>query len=523
MGELPEAAGEFEPFLAELSTRFTGIEAERVDSEIESALRQLVECLGTDRATFAEYSTDGMNLRPTHSWARPTIEPHTSPLLRIDAPWVHDRLVHGETIRVERLVDDLPQEAGPEREYVRRTGIKSMLVLPIAVGGRFVCALATAAFQRPRTWSDVTVARVRTVGQILAHALYRKRAEAELGARLAEIGQLHARLEAENVYLREEVDRARGFDDIVGRSPAIRQVLARVAQVAPMSTTVLLLGETGTGKELLARAIHHRSPRRPGPLVTVNCAALPSTLIESELFGHEKGAFTGATTVRVGRFELAHGGTLFLDEIAELPLDLQAKLLRVLQDGEFQRVGGTRTVKVDVRILAATNRDLPRALAEGHFREDLYYRLGVFPILVPPLRDRREDIPLLVWAIIERRQAELGRRVERVSKSIMDALSSYGWPGNVRELENVIERALILSPGSTLRLDEPFPAMGSGPAAPLVERVDQVEREHLLRVLERYGWKIEGAGHAAEALGLHPSTLRGRMQKLGIRRPAEPS
>jgi transcriptional regulator with GAF, ATPase, and Fis domain len=361
------------------------------------------------------------------------------------------------------------------------------------------------------------------VGQILAHALYRARAEAELRARLAEIGQLHARLEAENAYLREEVDRVHGFDDIVGRSPAIRQVLARVAQVAPMGTTVLLLGETGTGKELLARAIHHRSPRHSGPLIAVNCAALAPTLIESELFGHEKGAFTGATSARVGRFELAHGGTLFLDEIGELPLDLQAKLLRVLQDGEFQRVGGTRTVKVDVRILAATNRNLAQALAEGRFREDLYYRLGVFPIPVPPLRDRREDIPLLVWAIIERRQGKLGRRIQRVPQLVMDTLSSYAWPGNVRELENVVERALILSPGPALRLDEPFPVTGAVTTGPLVERLDHVERAHLMQVLDRHGWRIDGRGHAAEALGLHPNTLRGRMKKLGIRRPANPS
>ena len=523
MGELPEAAGEFEQFVAELSTRFTGIEAERVDAEIERALRQLVEHLGTDRANLGEFSPSGTSIRNTHSWARPPIEANTDPALWAEAPWLGTQLLKGESIRIERLPDDLPDEAGPERSYALRTGMKSILVIPIAVGGRFVCAIGTNAFQTRRAWSDLTVARMRTVGQILAHALYRARAEAELRARLAEIGQLHARLEAENAYLREEVDRVHGFDDIVGRSPAIRQVLARVAQVAPMGTTVLLLGETGTGKELLARAIHHRSPRRSGTLIAVNCAALAPTLIESELFGHEKGAFTGATAARVGRFELAHGGTLFLDEIGELPLDLQAKLLRVLQDGEFQRVGGTRTVKVDVRIITATNRDLVRAMAEGRFREDLYYRLGVFPIPVRPLRDRREDIPLLVWAIIERRQGKLGRRIQRVPQPVMDTLSSYAWPGNVRELENVVERALILSPGPALRLDEPFPVTGAVTTGPLVERLDHVERAHLMQVLDRHGWRIDGRGHAAEALGLHPNTLRGRMKKLGIRRPAKSS
>ncbi len=256
----------------------------------------------------------------------------------------------------------------------------------------------------------------------------------------------------------------------------------------------------------------------------MNCAALPATLIESELFGHEKGAFTGATARKLGRFELADGGTLLLDEIGELPIDLQAKLLRVLQDGEFERVGGTKTHKGDVRIVAATNRDLSRAMAEGRFREDLYYRLGVFPILVPPLRERREDIALLIWAIIERRQTGLGRRIERVPTRTMDALTRYAWPGNVRELENVVERALILSTGATLRLEEPFSGVTSATTARRsADRLDHVEREHILRVLERCGWRIDGKGHAAEILGLQPSTLRSRMEKLGIRRPPSPN
>jgi len=250
----------------------------------------------------------------------------------------------------------------------------------------------------------------------------------------------------------------------------------------------------------------------------VNCAALPPSLIESELFGHEKGAFTGATAARSGRFQLADGGTLFLDEIGELPLELQPKLLRVLQAGEFERVGGTRTHKVDARIVAATNRDLPRAIAEGRFREDLYYRLAVFPILAPALRERREDIPLLVWSIIERRQLDLGRHIERVPKRVMDALVSYGWPGNVRELENVIERALILSTGPTLHVEEPLAAA----TRPVADRLETVERQHILRVLDRCGWRIHGRDNAAALLGLHPSTLRSRMQKLSIRRPARP-
>jgi formate hydrogenlyase transcriptional activator len=515
MTERPEGATDFEAFLAELSTRFTGLPASQIDAEIERALRDLVEFLGSDRATLFEFSASGASLRPTHSWARPPIEPYANPLMRAESPWYYEQLLRGETIRFERLPDEAPEEAPEDRTNVLRVGIKSILTIPIAVGGQFVSALSTGAFREYRTWSDVTVARVRTVGQILASAIHRQQTEAELLAHLDEIRQLRDRAEAENVYLREEVGHASGFDGIVGRGPAIQKVLAQVAQVAPTSTTVLLLGETGTGKELLARAIHERSPRRDRTLVKVNCAALPPTLIESELFGHEKGAFTGATATRTGRFELADGGTLLLDEIAELPVDLQPKLLRVLEDGEFERVGGTRTHKVDVRIIAATNRDLVRAISEGRFRDDLYYRLGVFPIPVPPLRERREDIPLLVWSVIERRRLDLGRPVQKVPKRVMDALVSYAWPGNVRELENVIERALILSRGSALQMEEPVVVA----TRPAVDRLEEVEREHILRVLERCSWRISGKGNAATVLGLEPSTLRSRMQKLGIRRP----
>jgi transcriptional regulator with GAF, ATPase, and Fis domain len=281
---------------------------------------------------------------------------------------------------------------------------------------------------------------------------------------------------------------------------------------------VLLLGETGTGKELLARAIHARSKRAEAPLITVNCAALPSSLVESELFGHEKGAFTGATSVRLGRFELADGGTLFLDEVGELAEEIQAKLLRVLESGEFERVGAVRSRKVDVRLIAATNRPLESDARNGSFRADLYYRLSIFPITVPPLRERREDIPLLTWEIIHRRQHELGRRIEQVSDSAMQALCRYAWPGNIRELSNVIERALILSPGDELRLDAFIASQTSLPETS--ERADAAERNHLLEVLERHHWRIDGRGNAADRLGLNPSTLRSRLRKLGIVRPA---
>ena len=290
----------------------------------------------------------------------------------------------------------------------------SHIAVPLWVDGNWVCALLTATAMSYRTWKDAEIEQVRIVGQIIANAVYRRKLERELRESLDEVRRLEGRLRAENEYLREAVGADAGFEQIAGRSRALRQVLEQAALVAPTGTSVLLQGETGTGKELLARAIHARSKRSAGPLITVNCAALPHSLVESELFGHEKGAFTGATSVKLGRFELADGGTLFLDEVGEIPPEIQVKLLRVLQFGEFERVGGSRTRKVDVRIVAATNRDLERAIAEGRFREDLYYRLSVFPIRLPPLRERLEDIPLLVQDLIQRRQDELGRRIERI-------------------------------------------------------------------------------------------------------------
>jgi transcriptional regulator with GAF, ATPase, and Fis domain len=286
-----------------------------------------------------------------------------------------------------------------------------------------------------------------------------------------------------------------------------------------MNASVLLLGETGTGKELFARALHDRSRRRARTLVRVNCAALPPTLVESELFGHEKGAFTGAVSMRQGRFELADGGTILLDEIGDLSQEMQAKLLRVLQEGEFERVGSSRTRRVDVRVIAATHRDLEADVASGRFRADLYYRLSVFPIVLPALRERREDIPDLVWFFIHRHQRELGRRITRVPIAVMQALQQQAWPGNVRELENVIERAMILSQGDTLQLDQTFgrrPLQSGDAAAPPDERVDTMLRAHIESVLARCGGRISGANNAAERLGLHPNTLRFRMKKLGI-------
>jgi transcriptional regulator with GAF, ATPase, and Fis domain len=308
------------------------------------------------------------------------------------------------------------------------------------------------------------------------------------------------------------------FADIVGDSPLLKNALHRVENVAGTDSTVLLVGETGTGKELVACAVHARSQRRRQTLVRVNCAALPATLIETELFGHERGAFTGAITARQGRFELADGGTLFLDEIGDLPFELQAKLLRVLQEGEFERLGSSQTRRVDVRVIAATHHDLSRAVREGRFREDLFYRLNVFPIELPPLRARRGDIPQLAWFFVQRRQKSLNRRIDCIPADVMTTLQRHSWPGNVRELENVIVRAMICSKGTTLQLDEgPWGALYS-PACLEGATLEEVERCHVLDTLRLCQWRINGTGNAAEKLGLHPSTLRFRMRKLGITR-----
>jgi formate hydrogenlyase transcriptional activator len=335
---------------------------------------------------------------------------------------------------------------------------------------------------------------------------------------LAEIKELKNRLEAEKAYLQEEIKLEYNYENIIGNSDELRYTLYKVEQIAQTDTTVLILGETGTGKELIARAIHASSPRKNRALVKVNCATLPLNLMESELFGHERGAFSGAIARRLGRFEVADGATLFLDEIGELPLELQTKLLRVIQDGEFERLGSSRTLTVDVRIIAATNRNLEEEVRNGRFRKDLWYRLNIFPITVPPLRNRLEDLPLLVEFFVDKVSRKLGKSIDYIPKSVMNALQNYHWPGNVRELENVIERAVINASENKLRLmdslDNPQKHLTTTP-----KTLEKVERDHIVRTLEETRWKVSGKNGASDILGLNPSTLRARMRKLGIRRP----
>jgi transcriptional regulator with GAF, ATPase, and Fis domain len=365
--------------------------------------------------------------------------------------------------------------------------------------------------------------RKRRVG-VMFDVTERKQAEQNLHAALVEIRRLKEQLEEENLYLKEEISEVKGFEEIVGQSDALKYVLTRVEQVAKTDATVLLQGETGVGKELVARAIHDRSSRSDGPYIKVNCATLPEALVESELFGHERGAFTGAERQRKGRFELADGGTILLDEVGELPAGTQAKLLRVLQEGEFERVGGSNTIKVRVRVIAATNRKLHDEVSAGRFRQDLFYRLNVYPITIPPLSQRREDIPLLVRHYARQLGERLGKTISEVPAQVMRAFTEYNWPGNIRELQNVIERAVIVSLDGVLRLPEPLIQATNATLSEVktsnesssISSLNEAEREHILRALEATGWRINGPNGAAAMLKLHPSTLRFRMKKLGL-------
>ena len=504
----------FERLLSDLSARFVNLPGQQVDREIEQGLKLIVESLDIDRSSIAQFAEDMKTLTVTHTFAVPGVPAMPSIILNEEQPWCTERVRQGETVVMSRI-EELPEEASVDRKFLQRLKTRSNLIIPLSVGGSPLGLLGFGAIRRERVWPNELVQRLKIVGELFANVLMRRRTETELHRAFTQIKELKDRLEVENVYLRKEMDVRYSHEEMVGRSPAIKAVLSQAEQVAGTSSTVLIMGETGTGKELLARAIHELSGRKGRAMVKVNCAALPPTLVESELFGRERGAYTGASTRQLGRFEVANGSTIFLDEISELPLELQAKFLRVLQEGQFERLGGSSTIKVDVRVIAATNQDLGEAVRRGRFREDLFYRLNVFPISMPPLRDRLEDIPLLVWAFVEEFGKTMGKSIERIPGRCMDSLMRYPWPGNVRELRNVIERAVIVSKGPTLMIEPPKSLNVSGTTAP---RLEEVEKAHILEVLGRTGWRVSGKEGAAEILGLKPTTLESRMKKLGIRR-----
>jgi len=401
----------------------------------------------------------------------------------------------------------------------RSFGVKSYLSMPITAEGKTAGAININSLQK-HAFDDEELRLLAMVSEHLEMAIDNAQQADALRQALAEVERLKNRLQAENVYLQEEITTAHHGGGMIGQSRVLQEILCQVEQVAPTDATVLIQGETGTGKELIASAIHHRSPHQDRPLVKVNCATLPAGLVESGLFGHEKGAFTDAFARKIGRFELADGGTIFLDEIGELPLELQARLLRVLQEGEFERVGGSHTITVNIRVIAATNRDLATAVHAGSFRADLFYRLNVFPLMLPPLRERKDDIPLLVECFLARMAKKLGKALKGLSDESMARVMRYSWSGNARELQNVIERAAILARGPIVEIDDALEQRLPPSDHPLPPtNLQEVERAHIVRVLAETNGIIEGPRGAARILGLHPNTLRFRLQKLGIKNP----
>jgi formate hydrogenlyase transcriptional activator len=485
----------------------TKLSREELWAAIAEAVRRVVPF---DRLALCEFEPKQNCLRIVNyagPYQREDYTPIGRQLVLDDSPaglaFAGRKYVLRRDLEAERLT------SSEERAYGH--GFRSICALPLVVRGKSIGAITMGSLERSR-YSEADADFLMEVAGQIAIAVDNLRAHEETEA-------LKARFEAEAIYLQEEIKTEHNFEEIIGQSAPLREVLRKIEQVAPTGATVLIRGETGTGKELIARAIHDRSRRKDHPLVKVNCGSIPAGLVESELFGHEKGAFTGATQRRSGRFELAHGGTIFLDEVTELPLDTQVKLLRVLQEGEFERVGSSETLKVDARVIAATNRDLNESVKNGSLRADLFYRLNVFPLEAPPLRERKSDIPLLVAFFLSKFGKKIGKPVRGVSQRSMELLKSYHWPGNVRELQNVIERAVVVARGPVVRVDDSMLRAEDVPEAAAIETLETVERNHIVRALNETGWVIHGKKGAAEILDINPSTLRSRMEKLGIKRP----
>jgi len=539
----PDHTAGFEALLWDLFLRLMDVPGEQVEDEIRDAQRRMCRALDLDRSTLWQTSAENPGgLRVTHLYdADHESEVLTSPdgsvargqghefLAAGDSipkhaealdyfPWMTRRILAGETVAIAAL-DDLPAAAARDAAALRRFGSLSTVIVPLMAHGDILGCLSFATTRTARRWPGELVARFELVAQVFAKALARRQTEDQLRSALDNLQRLKDRLHHDNVYLSAEIRERRNPAQIVGTSAALRRTLELVGQVAPTASTVLLLGETGTGKERVAAAIHELSPRRSRPMVKVNCAAIPGTLIESELFGRERGAYTGALTRQTGRFDLADGSTIFLDEIGDLPLETQIKLLRVIETREFERLGSPTPIHVDARIIAATNKNLDQAVRDGRFREDLFFRLNVFPIRLPALRERPEDIPLLAMAIVDELSASMGRQFDAISRASLLALQQYHWPGNIRELRNVVERAMITSAGPALSIELPTTPVRRPRSAPLSLRA--LEREHVLAVLQESGWRVRGPRGAAVLLGLPPTTLENRMRRLGIVRPGK--
>jgi formate hydrogenlyase transcriptional activator len=503
---------DFDGLIADLSDRCVSLPADQVQGAIRDGLGRIGEALEVDRCTFFQLRADSTILDPL-SWQRTESPPSLDGLSVKDRfPWAWEEARAGRMVAFSRLAE-VPNLVDRASYEAFNTG--SAVTVPIFVSAQLAGSISVETVRSERSWSPEVVRRLRLVGSVLGNLLARSQSDMAIARAHADLKRLRNELHDENPHLRQEVKEL-GTSEIIGKSAAIRLVFEQVQQVAATDSTVLLLGETGTGKELFATRIHELSTRRGAAMVRVNCAAIPSALIESELFGREKGAFTGALSRQAGRFELADRSSIFLDEIGDLPLDVQVKLLRVLEERQVERLGSPKPIQVDTRIIAATHRDLEQRIAEGGFREDLFYRMNVFPIRVPPLRDRIEDIPLLVWRFVAEFSKAFGKQIDVIPRENMAALQRCSWPGNIRELRNIVERAMIVATGPRLTIAPPTASIAAGKRS---IRLIDVETDHIRSVLESTAWRIRGLGGAADRLGLRPTTLETRMAKLGLIRP----
>jgi formate hydrogenlyase transcriptional activator len=507
---------EFERLMAALSFRFIDAPDEELPVATEKGLEAICRQLGLDRAVFYALH-EGVSIDPQVAWAADSCDARDATVTDGDGyPWVTSRLLKGHTVTFEH-VEELPDAV--DRESFTAAGTRSALLIPVTVDGQIAGVVEFDAVHAARAWSPEDTRLLEIFAGVLEQVLARQRRDAALRSATEEARQLKDQLQAENQQLLGAARALSGSPRIVGQSDAIRRVLAQIDQVAGTDATVLLLGETGTGKELFATYIHELSARHGRPMVRVNCAAIPATLMESELFGRERGAFTGSLARQIGRFELANHSTIFLDEIGDLTPEVQIKLLRVLEERTIERLGSPQSIEVDVRIIAATHRNLEALMAEQTFRDDLFYRLNVFPIHVPALRERVEDIPLLLSRFVEEFSRTFSKRIDDIDKASIAALQLYSWPGNIRELRNTVERAMIVATGRRLTIPSPRASAAALKRSP---RLVDVEKEHIRAVLESSAWRIRGADGAASKLGLKPTTLETRMAKLGLRRPAKP-
>ncbi|MTI41472.1 sigma 54-interacting transcriptional regulator [Fulvivirga lutimaris] len=539
---------ELEGLVSEISTRFINTTSSKLSESISWALKEIGEYVKVDRSYIFKLSDDKQSASTTNEWVRSDIKSLKKEfqlVKKVDYPWPFE-LLESKRLLLIQDIDDTGEDLGAFKEVFHQYGIKSMLNVPMVVQNKIYGFLGFDS-EEIKNWSINDIVLLKLVAEVIVNTIERvtfeeslkkmndtleqevkdrtqelSNANEELESALNEVKDLRDKLEAENIYLKEEIESGNNFENIISQDKDFKKVLLEMEYVAKTTSTVLILGETGTGKEVISKALHNLSDRKDKPLIKINCAALPATLIESELFGHEKGAFTGAANVKQGRFELASGGTLFLDEVGEMPIELQPKLLRALQEGEIERLGGTKTIKVDVRLIAATNKDLEKGVEDGTFRSDLFYRLNVFPINIPPLRDRKDDIRLLVNHFVQKYNAKLGKQINKIPQNIISQLEKYNWPGNVRELENIIERAVIISPSSQLKLGDWFLSNAKSSSttnSDKFESLEKTEKAYITKVLSKTNWKISGPGGAAEILDLKPTTLESRIKKLGITKP----